>query len=218
MFAKTSSREMPNHCEPQQNPCHKPSDSEDLARINETLLKQPSEQIDLVKWFLESTNILRLRRKIAHYIQNIGLPTIYLDDVLQEIFEALVTNPQSRFDPSRGQPLDYLFGIGKNKAKNILSKHRRETSLDSDYLERVPRVAQNEVRGRQNNKDRLSDISEGLEHIMPNRKRVVLMRAKDEMEYEEIAEIMGTTECNVRALYSRGCDDIRKYVESKRSV
>ncbi|MEP7272982.1 MAG: RNA polymerase sigma factor [Acidobacteriota bacterium] len=127
------------------------------------------------------------------------------DDVTQEVFMALLRSA-SRFDPSRGPLLSFLYGIARNQVLRRLERDRPFLPLDR------PETDGDEVAELVDRRDPLMDLTrneliEGVRQTvltLPQHYReAVVLCDLHEMSYAETAEVLGCAVGTVRSRLHR---------------
>ena len=137
------------------------------------------------------------------------------DDLLQDIFVKVWTAlPSFRGD---AQFFTWLYRIATNVALNFLNKQKVRSALSfeslSDSLERKvdedPWFNGNEVE---------LELSKAIQKLPQKQKAVFCMRYYQELSYEEISEIMGTSVGALKASYHFAYEKIKKELKEKITV
>lgn len=79
----------------------------------------------------------------------------------------------------------YLFTIARNLYRDHLRRERKNTELEESLPDSSPSLA-----ARTEHKAELSAVMEALSHLSEVDRAALLMRAQEEMPYEEIAQIL----------------------------
>ncbi len=79
----------------------------------------------------------------------------------------------------------YLFTIARNLYRDHLRRERKNTELDESMPDSTPGLAR-----RTEHKAELSAVMEALQHLPEVDRAALLMRAQEEMPYEEIAQVL----------------------------
>jgi RNA polymerase sigma-70 factor (ECF subfamily) len=140
------------------------------------------------------------------------------EDLAQEVFLRVYRSrkkyhPQAKFST-------WLFTIANNLALNALRSRQRKPTIplnlrDSGPL--GPRPAEQLVRDRQNQpvqrvqqQELAGLVREALEGLNERQKMAVVLNKFEDMNYAEIAEVMGLTTKAVKSLLSRARDNLRE--------
>lgn len=137
-------------------------------------------------------------------------------DLTAETFAAVVVSCGD-FDPTRGAPVGWLFGIAANKLRESLRRGRVEAAarqrlrhepvvLHDTDLERVDDLAS------QVDERRLVEL---LATLPTDQREAVLARVVDERPYPEIAAALDCSEAVVRQRVHRGLRRLRHEMEDR---
>jgi RNA polymerase sigma-70 factor (ECF subfamily) len=167
---------------------------------------QPREALERQFGRLLMANHAALSRLAASYASNVS----DRDDLLQEIaigiWRAL---PGFRGECSERT---FLFRIAHNRCITHLSKRRPTVSLDDAQIDPVDPGASSETRvSEEQQRQRLVQAIHGLPVIH----REVLTLFLEDMEYKEIAEIMGISESNVGVRLNRARQQLKALLEGQ---
>lgn len=110
------------------------------------------------------------------------------EDLTQEIFTQLWSRPD-RFDPSRGTPRAYLFGIGKHRAADWWRRRKPEDPLP-------------EERCTAGNPERGSLIADALGRLPEEQRTLLWLREVEGQTYAELAVILDIPVGTVRSRLS----------------
>jgi RNA polymerase sigma-70 factor (ECF subfamily) len=132
-------------------------------------------------------------------------------DLTAETFAAALER-LDRFDPQRGEPIAWLFGIARNRLADLRRRgavddraRRRmgigRLALDDAALERVEATASAEL-------VRI-ELREGFEALPPDQRDAVALRVLLDHEYAEVAHASGVSEAVARKRVSRGLSALR---------
>jgi len=149
----------------------------------------------------------RYRRPLCHFLNRMVRDTAQAEDLAQEVF-LRVYRARREYEPS-AKFTTWLFRIATNLALNSLrdGRHRQaEVSLDApaeaedgsemklDVPDRAPVVEQQLVE-----RDRAAVIQRAVFALPDKQRAAVLLHKYQELDYDEIARILG---CSVSALKS----------------
>lgn len=123
-------------------------------------------------------------------------------DLTAECFAAALLSA-GRFDPARGEPAAWLFGI----AAHQLSRYRRRGAVERRARERLgierPALSDAELR------DVLDGAGDLLAGLPTEQRTAVAARVLDDRDYDDIATELGVSEPVVRKRVSRGLSALR---------
>ncbi len=160
----------------------------------------------------------RVQGRLYAYVYRIMLREDISQDIVQESMLEMVNNLDKLERAHRFWP--WLCGIAFNKIRHYYTKQRRHrtVSMSSIGYDDWP---QGEQKDRQTGLDSL--IGEELKQIVfnamrqlkPRHRAVLAMRCYEEMQYSQIAELMGSSELNTRVLFYRAKEALHKQLSRK---
>lgn len=137
-------------------------------------------------------------------------------DLTAETFAAALESLDS-YQPSRGSPRQWLFGIARHQLFRFLrwrrvdSKARRRlgmrlsVDLDAESRERIEDLA--------DLRETLGRLDEALEMLTPKVAQAVELRVGHEFSYPQVADRLGISETSARARVSRGLTQLAETLE-----
>jgi len=131
-------------------------------------------------------------------------------DLASETF-ATVFDRLDRYDPAKGEPVQWLYGIARYQLygywrhQRVDDAARRKLGIPDEPVDHGTTDALEAVEGAMDNTSVLSQI-DGLPGPMAT---AVRLRFVEQLSYSEIAVELGTTAGNVRVLVHRGLDKLR---------
>lgn len=128
-------------------------------------------------------------------------------DVVQDVFTKLwVKHETVEFEKSKS----YLFTAGYNTMIDVFRKNKRLTELDESATNRQSSAMQNP--------DLADILEEALARLPEIQRSVVMLRDYEGYNYQEIGEIVGITESQVKVYIFRGRKALQKYLKSVETV
>jgi len=134
------------------------------------------------------------------------------DDLLQDIFIKIwAALPSFR---GEAQLFTWIWRIATNEALNFIKKNSKAqlSSLDdmSDYASRIP------DEDAHLDGDQVQQLlSVAVSKLPPVQRAVFSMRYYDEMKYEEISEIMGSSVSSLKASYHFAYEKVKDFILKK---
>ena len=149
-------------------------------------------------------------RFFLHWSRSPELAADLMAETFAAAFEAV-----SRYDPDRGDPRAWLFGIARNILARSLKRGRVENEMrrrlgmpvllvDDDALERIEALVSRDGAAL----EALSELSEPIRDAVSG-------RVLEEREYRELATALACSESVVRQRVRRGLARIRDRLEVK---
>lgn len=132
-------------------------------------------------------------------------------DLTAETFAAAL-EVVDRFDPQRGEPIAWLFGIARHRLATqarrgaVEDRARRRMGLerlvlDDAGLERVEAAATAELVR--------VELREGFDALPPDQREAIALRVLLDHDYAEVAGVTGSSEVVARKRVSRGLSALR---------
>ena len=136
------------------------------------------------------------------------------DDLMQEIFiKVWQALPSFRGD---SQLFTWLWRIATNESLNFLGKQKSRAALSSESLtETLERKVEDDPYFNGNEAQRL--LSKAIQRLPQKQKAVFCMRYYQEMSYEEISDVLGTSVGALKASYHFAYEKIKKELKEKMS-
>jgi len=134
------------------------------------------------------------------------------DDLLQDIFiKVWKALPSFRSD---SQLFTWLYRIATNEALNFIRKNRFKASLKAESLESLlDRKVDEDTYFDGDEMQR--EIQKAINTLPAKQKQVFLLRYFDEMPYEQISEILGTSVGSLKASYHHAYFKVKAYMEAR---
>ncbi len=142
------------------------------------------------------------------------------EDIVQETF-LKVFKHIDRFSPSKASFKTWLLTIARNQSINVFSSLKRkavrlfaEEEIESgDWGSPTNRVATTDAESLLSIKQELSRVTAALEKIPERQRTALLLKAQENMSYEEIAIIMQTSASAVESLIFRARKTVLEIVK-----
>jgi RNA polymerase sigma-70 factor (ECF subfamily) len=153
-----------------------------------------------------------VRSLTGFFLHRIGDAEVAMDLTAETFAEAL--SGRRKFDPRKGTPSQWLYGIARHKLARALERGRVEDkarrklgmgplTLDDDAIERIEAVSDTRA-------------VELLGALPEEQREAVVARVIDERGYDEIAARTQTSEAVIRKRVSRGLAGLRTQMEDPR--
>ncbi len=149
------------------------------------------------------------------YLRNIRSITVYFfsrtrdhddsSELAAETFAVALSNV-GRYDPAKGTPQQWLFGIARNQLKTFWRKNRVSLKTCRKLKVQMPPTADTgwqeiEVADARLDADHLS---KALSRVPPRSREAVRLRMLKQLDYSEIAEMLECKPATARSLVQRG--------------
>jgi RNA polymerase sigma-70 factor (ECF subfamily) len=155
----------------------------------------------------------RHRGSVVHFLYRMVLNQAIAEELAQEVFLRVYRSRQT-YEPT-AKFTTWLFRIATHLALNWIRDGRNEKgqeSLDQENTDGVYRqVADRHPTVEQSllKEARLAEVRQAIELLPAKQRAAVLMHKYEEMEYSQIATVLGCTESAVKSLLFRAYETLR---------
>jgi len=132
------------------------------------------------------------------------------EEIVQETFLRLWRRP-----PDQGEAVypSWLRTVVTNLSINALKQRRRHTPIFDDSTE--PRIrSSHRVEDAQAARDDLDRVSRALDRLDPEKRAIIMLRAQDDLTYEDIARVLGVPAGTVMSRLNRARLALQKELEA----
>ncbi|MFQ5694416.1 MAG: RNA polymerase sigma factor [Terriglobia bacterium] len=165
----------------------------------------------------EAFNVLlgKYRRPVVHFLYRMVHEPALAEELAQDVFLRLYRARKS-YRP-RARFTTWLFRIATNVGLNALRDGRmrrlRETSLDAtddgeqavrELPDGAPTLEQEMIE-----RERCNQIRQAVEALPEKQRLAVLLHKYQEMDYREIAEVLGCSESTLKSILFRAYETLR---------
>jgi len=109
------------------------------------------------------------------------------------------------FDPERGEPRAWLFGIARNAALDELRRRGRQAELTAE-----PTDLRSFTEGGAEHSERRLAVSAALERLAPRERELIALKFFAGLANAEIAQVLGVTESNAGTKLHRAMTKLRE--------
>jgi len=113
---------------------------------------------------------------------------------------------RNHFDPERGEPRAWLFGIARNAALDELRRRGRQAELAAEPADLESLGA---PEGAEHHERRLA-VSAALERLQPSERELIALKFFAGLENREIARVLGLSESNAGTRLHRAMTKLRE--------
>jgi RNA polymerase sigma-70 factor (ECF subfamily) len=145
------------------------------------------------------------RDDVYAYVASLLRDRAAAEDVTATAFERAYRK-RSRFDPSRGEPRAWLFGIARNAALDELRRRGREAELSAEPADLHSSGA---AEGAEHSERRLA-VSAALERLAPGERELIALKFFAGLGNAEIAQVLGIGESNAGTKLHRAMTKLRE--------
>jgi RNA polymerase sigma-70 factor (ECF subfamily) len=153
------------------------------------------------------------RNPVIHFLYRMVQNRAVAEELAQEVF-LRVYRSRETYEPT-AKFTTWLFRITTHLALNHV-RDRRKDKLNDSIDEKVEEGAPRQLADREANVEqrmlrdaRLSEIRQAIEELPEKQRGAVLMHKYQEMEYAQIAAILGCSESAVKSLLFRAYEALR---------
>ncbi|HET7508079.1 MAG TPA: sigma-70 family RNA polymerase sigma factor [Solirubrobacterales bacterium] len=145
------------------------------------------------------------RDDVYAYVAGLLRDATAAEEVTAAAFERAYRK-RNRFDPQRGEPRAWLFGIARNAALDELRRRGRQTELTAEPADLV---AAGSDEGAERSERRLA-VSAALERLQPAERELIALKFFAGLENREIAGVLGVSESNAGTKLHRAMTKLRE--------
>ena len=145
------------------------------------------------------------RDDVYAYVASLVRDRAAAEDVTATAFERAYRK-RSRFDPQRGEPRAWLFGIARNAALDELRRRGRQAELTVEPAD-LAQVATEESAAAS---ERRLAVSAALAGLEPQERELVALKFFSGLSNAEIAAVAGVTESNAGTRLHRAMTKLRE--------
>jgi RNA polymerase sigma-70 factor (ECF subfamily) len=145
------------------------------------------------------------RDDVYAYVAGLLRDSAAAEEVTAAAFERAYRK-RNRFDPNRGEPRAWLFGIARNAALDELRRRGRQAELTAEPADQDSfGVAE----GAEHSERRLT-VSAALERLQPSERDLIALKFFAGLANAEIAQVLGLSESNAGTKLHRAMNKLRE--------
>jgi RNA polymerase sigma factor (sigma-70 family) len=145
------------------------------------------------------------RDDVYAYVAGLLRDSAAAEEVTAAVFERAYRK-RNRFDPERGEPRAWLFGIARNAALDELRRRGRQAELTTEPAD-LGSVDSSE--NAEDNERRLA-VSAALERLEPRERELIALKFFAGLANAEIAQVLGIGESNAGTKLHRAMTKLRE--------
>jgi len=145
------------------------------------------------------------RDDVYAYVASLLRDEAAAEEVTAAAFERAYRK-RNRFDPQRGEPRAWLFGIARNAALDELRRRGRQAELAAEPAD-LETAGPDE--GAEHHERRLA-VSAALERLEPPERELIALKFFAGLANAEIARVLGTSESNTGTKLHRAMTKLRE--------
>ena len=145
------------------------------------------------------------RDDVYAYVAGLLRDTAAAEEVTAAVFERAYRK-RNRFDPERGEPRAWLFGIARNAALDELRRRNRQAELTAEPAD-LHSLGVEE--GAERSERRLA-VAVALERLDPGERELIALKFFAGLANAEIAQVLGIGESNAGTKLHRAMTKLRE--------
>jgi len=145
------------------------------------------------------------RDDVYAYVAGLLRDVAAAEEVTAAAFERAYRK-RNRFDPERGEPRAWLFGIARNAALDELRRRGRQAELTTEPVD-VESLGSSE--SAEDSERRLA-VSAALQRLEPHERELVALKFFAGLANAEIAQVLGISESNAGTKLHRAMTKLRE--------
>jgi RNA polymerase sigma-70 factor, ECF subfamily len=145
------------------------------------------------------------RDDLYAYVASLLRDATAAEEVTAAAFERAYRK-RHRFDPERGEPRAWLFGIARNAALDELRRRGRQAELTAEPADLHDFGA---AEGAEHSERRLA-VSAALERLAPGERELIALKFFAGLGNAEIAQVLGISESNAGTKLHRAMTKLRE--------
>lgn len=127
------------------------------------------------------------------------------EDITSDIFMKAMERI-NQFDKSKGTFSAWIYRV----ARNTIIDHYRTAHPTDDIEEGIPFMSSTNIEREVEADVALEKVKEAIRTLKTDQQEIVIMRLWDGLSHEEISQILGMTESNVKQIFSRTIRKLRE--------
>lgn len=162
-----------------------------------------------------SFNILaaRYKQKIYWHARRMTGNHLDADEVVQEVLLVMFQKLKDfRFKSSL---YTWIYRITATRSINYLRKKKLRSFFSLDDIEHLKKDESNDVISKIENREKLKRLDQALQKLPLKQREVFIMRAYNQLSYEEIAEISGKSIGGLKANYFHAVKKITEMMKDE---
>jgi RNA polymerase sigma factor (sigma-70 family) len=145
------------------------------------------------------------RDDVYAYVAGLLRDAAAAEEVTAAAFERAYRK-RSRFDPRRGEPRAWLFGIARNAALDELRRRGRQAELTAEPAD-LDSLGGTEAA---DHSERRFAVSAALERLQPGERELIALKFFASLANAEIAQVLGLSESNAGTKLHRAMTKLRE--------
>jgi RNA polymerase sigma-70 factor, ECF subfamily len=145
------------------------------------------------------------RDDVYAYVASLVRDRAAAEEVTATAFERAYRK-RSRFDPDRGEPRAWLFGIARNAALDELRRRGRQAELTAEPAD----LSSSPLGEDAEASERRLALGAALAHLAPRERELIALKFFAGLTNAEIAQVLGISESNAGTKLHRAVNKLRE--------
>jgi len=145
------------------------------------------------------------RDDVYAYVASLLRDSAAAEEVTAAVFERAYRK-RNRFDPARGEPRAWLFGIARNAALDELRRRGRQAELTTEPAD----LGSLDSHESAEDSERRLAVSAALERLEPGERELIALKFFAGLANAEIAQVLGISESNAGTKLHRAMTKLRE--------
>ncbi len=171
-----------------------------LSRLTdeEIMLKVSNGELDLLRHLFDRYHV-----RIYNFFQKMVRNQAVSEDLTQDVFAKVI---RYRSSYNQGNFASWVFTIARNIFSSYYQKQKRERShlINDDTLD------SGEILITESNQEELNHLQKALLKLSNSDRELIVMHRFQEIKYEQIAEIVGSTEGAIKTKVHRALKKLKE--------
>jgi RNA polymerase sigma factor (sigma-70 family) len=187
----------------------------DFCPMTETMVSQ-NQDYELVKKFLQGDEssfnklVYRYQQKIYWHARRMTGNHLDADEIVQEVLIVMYNKLGTfRFNSSL---YTWIYRITATRSLNYLKKKNLRRFFSTDSEEAVSVREKSDIIKNIEDKEKTEKIAKLLQKLPAKQRQVFIFRNMDELSYDEISEITGTSAGALKASYFHAVKKITEFI------
>jgi RNA polymerase sigma-70 factor (ECF subfamily) len=162
---------------------------------------------------------VKFRKRIYWYVRKRSNSDEFAEDIAADVFVKLYENFEKVADRGENGVQAWLYAVARN---TMIDEFRRKSNnsekagFDPELFE-ILCVHEDETLTKMIAEERVEKIAEALKYLSDEDQEVISMRMQEDLQFNEIAGVLGKTEGAVKMQFYRAIDKIKEIIEQARA-
>jgi RNA polymerase sigma factor (sigma-70 family) len=187
--------------------------------MREVMISQNDQDFELVRKFLEGDEssfnklVHRYQQRIYWHARRMTGNHLDADEIVQEVLMVLYSKLKTfKFNSSL---YTWIYRITSTRSINFLRKKNLRTFFSTDSEEAAVLREKSDIIKNIEDKEKTDRVMKYLQKLPAKQREVFIFRNMDELSYDEISEITGTSTGALKANYFHAVKKITEYMDEE---